>query len=244
MKGRTGAILAARLAVAALLLAASPALAPHLAPFLEWVARLGPWAPAAFVGGYAVATVCLVPGSLLTMAAGLIFGLVRGSLLAFAGASLGAAAAFLVARHLARGAALRWLAERPAFARIDRAVGEEGLKIAVLLRLVPLVPFVWLNYALGLTRLRFRDYLLASFAMLPGAFLYAYYGRVLGSLAALAGGVGAERGAAGWILLAVGLAAAIAVGAALARIAGQALRAAPGMEEGAPAATPTGEDDG
>lgn len=226
MNGRTWALLAARLAAAGLLLAASPALAPHLAPFLERLEALGPWAPAAFVCGYAIATVCLVPGSLLTMAAGLLFGVWQGALLAFCGASLGAAAAFLIARHLARGAVEKRLAGKPAYARIDRAVGREGLQIVALLRLVPLVPFVWLNYALGLTQVLLRDYLLASFAMLPGAFLYAFYGRAFGSLALLlgAGGRPGAGGAGEWILLAVGLAAALTVSVALARIAAKALR--------------------
>lgn len=225
MKGRAAAILAVRLAAAGLILLASPALAPRLAPFLERLEGLGGWAPVVFVAGYAIATVCLVPGSLLTMAAGLIFGVWRGALLAFCGASLGAAASFLIARYLARGAVERRLAGKPAFARIDRAVGRDGLKIAILLRLVPLVPFVWLNYALGLTRVRFRDYLLASLAMLPGAFLYAYYGRAFGSLAALLGAGGrGQQGGAEWLLLGLGLGAALAVSLLLARIAEKALR--------------------
>lgn len=243
MKGgaRPG-LLAARAAAILLLVAAGVLLAPRLGLLLDQVAALGPWAPFAFVLVYAVSTVLLVPGSLMTLAAGLLFGFLEGGLLAFAGSCLGSVAAFLISRHFARGVVERRLAGKPVFARIDRAVGADGLKIVFLLRLAPLFPFVLLNYALGLTRVRVRDYLLASLGMLPGAFLYAYYGRALGSLAALADGADVERGAEQWVFLAAGLAAAVAAGAALARIAGKALREAPEMD--GPASAAAGEDDG
>jgi uncharacterized membrane protein YdjX (TVP38/TMEM64 family) len=192
--------------------------------FAAWVEGLGVWGPLAFILGYALATVAFVPGSLLTLAAGAIFGLARGTLYTLAGATLGACGAFLVARYLARGAVERKIAGNARFAAIDRAVGKEGLKIVALLRLSPVFPFNLLNYALGLTRVPFVHYLLASAAMLPGTLLYVYYGKAAGSLAAVAGGVKTERGTAYWVTLGIGLAATLAVTTFVTRLAGKALR--------------------
>lgn len=217
-------LLAAILAALLLRWWAGPRLGPGLAAVLENLRQAGPLLPAVFVLGYAIATVALVPGALLTLAGGLLFGLWLGVLYSFLGASLGAAAAFLIARYLARDAVERRLARHEAFARVDRALGQDGLRLVLLLRLSPLFPFVWLNYALGLTRIRFRDYLLGSFGMLPGAFLYTYFGSAAGSLAALAGGGAAQpAGPLYWAFLALGLIAAILAATLAGRLAGRAL---------------------
>ena len=162
--------------------------------FAEWVHGLGVWGPVVFIVGYAVATVAFLPGSILTLAAGVIFGLVQGTIYTLIGATLGASAAFLVARYGARRTIERKIAGNARFAAIDKAVGREGFKIVALLRLSPIFPFNLLNYALGLTKVRFLPYLAACGAMLPGTLLYVYYGKALGSLAALASGAKAERG--------------------------------------------------
>jgi uncharacterized membrane protein YdjX (TVP38/TMEM64 family) len=199
--------------------------------FVTWVDGLGAAAGAVFVVGYALAAVALLPGSVLTLAAGAIFGLWRGTLYTFVGATLGACLAFLIARYLARRAVERRLQANPRFAAIDRAVGREGGKIVLLLRLSPVFPYNLLNYALGLTRVRFRDYALASLGMLPGTLLYVYYGKVIGDVAALAAGVEVEKGAAGWLTLGVGLLATVAVTAYVTRIARRALAAQGAAEE-------------
>ena len=191
--------------------------------FASWVESLGIWGPLVFVGGYAAATVAFIPGSLLTLAAGAIFGLLYGTVWVFLGATLGSALAFLVARYVARGAVERRLEGREKFATIDRAVGREGFKIVALMRLSPVFPFNLLNYALGLTRVRFRDYLLASFGMLPGTFLYVYYGKALGSLAQVAGGDRPERGVGDWVVLGLGLVATVLVTTLVTRISRRAL---------------------
>ena len=184
-----------------------------------------------FVLGYAAATVAFVPGSILTLAAGAIFGLGKGTALVFIGATLGSTLAFLVARYLARGAIERRLEDQPRFSAIDRAVGRQGLKIVFLMRLSPVFPYNLLNYALGLTRVRLLDYLLACFGMIPGTFLYVYYGKALGSLAAVAGGAAPERGTGDWVLLGVGLLATAVVTAFVTRIARRALDEQVGDEE-------------
>jgi uncharacterized membrane protein YdjX (TVP38/TMEM64 family) len=196
----------------------------YLPRFAAWVESLGVWGPLAFILGYAVATVAFVPGSILTLAAGAIFGLVQGTIYTFAGATLGASAAFLVARYLARGAVERKIAGNRRFDAIDRAVAGEGFKIVALLRLSPIFPFNLLNYSLGLTRVRFLHYLAASIAMVPGTLLYVYYGNAAGSLAAVASGAETERGAEYWVFLGIGLLATVLVTTYVTRLAGRALR--------------------
>lgn len=210
--------------VAVLLFFAVRELGGQLPRFAGWVDGLGVWGPLVFVLGYALATVAFVPGSLLTLAGGAIFGLVRGAVLVFVGATLGATLAFLVARYVARGAVERRVAAHPRFAAIDRAVAREGRKIVFLLRLSPAFPFVLLNYGLGLTRVRFVDYLVASFGMLPGTVLYVYYGKLAGDVAALAGGASETRGWQHWTVLILGIIATLAVTTVVTRLARRALR--------------------
>lgn len=194
--------------------------------FSDWVAGQGLIGALVFILGYIVAAVALVPGSLLTIAAGAIFGIAKGTALVFVAATLGASAAFLVSRYLARSAVERRLAGNERFAAIDRAIGRDGRKIVFLLRLSPVFPFNLLNYALGLTTIRFRDYLLASIGMIPATLLYVYYGKIVGDVARVASGTPLPRGPEYYVLLGLGLAATIAVTAVITRTARQALREA------------------
>ena len=216
-------IVIAAAVIAGLLLAGRQAGA-YVPRFAQWVEGLGVWGPVVFILGYAVAAVAFIPGSLLTLAAGAIFGLAKGTVYTLIGATLGASAAFLVARYGARRAIEKRIAGNARFAAIDRAVGREGFKIVALLRLSPIFPFNLLNYSLGLTKVSFLQYLAASIAMLPGTLLYVYYGKAAGSLAALAGGAKTEKGTASWVLLGIGLAATILVTTFVTRLAGKALR--------------------
>jgi uncharacterized membrane protein YdjX (TVP38/TMEM64 family) len=199
-------------------------IAGYIPRFAAWVASLGAWGPVVFILGYAVAAIAFVPGLLLTLAAGAIFGLVKGTIYTLIGATLGASGAFLVARYVARGAIERRISSYPKFAAIDKAVGREGFKIVALLRLSPVFPFNLLNYALGLTKVRFLPYLAACAAMLPGTLLYVYYGKALGSLAALASGGKAQKGPEFYVFLGIGLLATIVVTTFVTRLAGKALR--------------------
>src|SRR5262245_27286322 len=226
-------VLAAAGALLALVLLGRTA-AAYVHDFVAWVEGLGAWGPAVFIAGYVVACVALVPGAILTLAAGVIFGLVKGAAYVFAGAVLGSTAAFLVSRHFARALVEKRVAGLPRFAAIDQAIGREGLKIVLLLRLSPVFPFNLLNYALGLTRVSLRDYLIASVGMIPGTVLYVYYGTALGSVAQIAAGGAAAQGGAGRVaLLATGLLATIAVTVVVTRIARQALAKATGEGAGA-----------
>jgi uncharacterized membrane protein YdjX (TVP38/TMEM64 family) len=162
--------------------------------FAQWVKTLGALGPLVFIAGYALAVVGFVPASLLTIGAGTIFGVAAGTAWVFIAASLGACAAFALARTIARGAIEKRILANPRFAAIDRAIAADGRKIAFLLRLSPVIPFTLLNYALGLTRIRFADYALACIAMLPGTLLYVYIGSLVGDLAAVAAGSASSEG--------------------------------------------------
>jgi uncharacterized membrane protein YdjX (TVP38/TMEM64 family) len=197
----------------------------YVPQFAEWVDSLGAWGPIAFVAGYVVACVAFIPGVLLTLAAGAIFGWL-GVLYVFVGAGLGASAAFLIARYLARSAVERKVDGNPRFAAIDRAIARDGRKIVMLLRLSPVFPFNLLNYALGLTQVRFRDYVLAMAGILPGTLLYVYAGKLLGDVAALAAGAAPPKGPVYYAVLGVGLAATILVTTIVTRIARRALKEA------------------
>ena len=215
---------AAVVALVAALLLFGQRVAGYLPEFSAWVNGLGLWGPVVFVLGYAVATVAFIPGSLLTLAGGAIFGLGEGTAFVFAGASLGATGAFLASRYLVRGAVERRVAAEPRFAAIDRAVGREGFKIVVLLRLTPVVPFVLLNYALGLTKVKLSHYVGAFVGMFPATLLYVYYGKVLGDVAEVAAGVEVEQGWGTHVATGIGLAATVAVIVVVTRVARRALK--------------------
>jgi uncharacterized membrane protein YdjX (TVP38/TMEM64 family) len=200
--------------------------------FAVYVESLGSWGPIMFVVGYVIATVALVPGSLLTLAAGALFGIAKGTAIAFLAATLGASLAFLLSRYVARAEVERRLGTDRRFLAIDQAIRREGRTIVVLLRLSPIFPFNLLNYALGLTQVRFLDFVIASIGMLPGTLLYVYYGRVAGDVARLAAGVPLQPTTGSYLLLGIGLFATIAVTVLLTRTARRALHEAIGGPSG------------
>lgn len=212
------------LVVAGGLLYLGSRLGGRLPALVARVDALGAWGPVAFVLGYAVAVVAFVPASLLTLAAGAVFGVVRGTVLVLLGATLGACAAFLLARYAARDLVARRLADRPRFAALDRAVGADGRRLVFLLRLSPVFPFGLLNYALGLTRVRFVDYLVASVGMIPGSLLYVYSGKVAGDVATLAAGASPPKGPAYYAVVVLGLVATLVVTLLVTRLARRALK--------------------
>ena len=197
-----------------------------LPAFQHWVGGLGAWGPAVFIAGYALAVVAFAPAVLLTLAAGATFGLAAGTFYVFVAAVLGSSLAFWVARYAARGSVERWIARDPRFQALDRAVGEQGWRIVLLMRLSPLFPFNLLNYALGLTQIRFVDTLLAAPGMLPVTLAYVFLGRAAGEVASLAGGVEPARTPLENALLALGVVATLGVAVMGARIARRALEEA------------------
>ena len=190
---------------------------------LAWIESQGLIGIIAFMLLYIVATVAFLPGSLLTLGAGVIFGVIQGTLLVFIGATIGATCAFLVGRYLARGWVSKKIEGNQKFAAIDRAVGREGLKIVLLTRLSPVFPFNVLNYAMGLTSVSLKDYVLASIGMLPGTLAYVYFGSLLGSLAQI--GTESQPGnpAIQWTIRIIGFLATVAVTVVVTRVARNAL---------------------
>ena len=175
---------------------------------------------------YIVACVLLLPGGILTLAAGFLFGVVTGTITVSVGSTLGASAAFLVGRTFARDWVRKKVSNRPKFAAIDRAVGEQGFKIVLLTRLSPIFPFNMLNYAYGLTGVKLRQYFLASWiGMLPGTIAYCYIGSGLRSLTEVAAG----QTEGGWVQRAFfwgGLVATLAVVVVVTRISQKAINRA------------------
>lgn len=189
---------------------------------LHRVSEMGAGGMAVFILLYVGATVAFLPGSVLTIGAGAAFGLWKGFALVSAGATLGASAAFLVGRHLIRERIEKRLKGYPAFAAISGAVGEQGWRVVLLTRLSPVLPFNLLNYAFGLTRVGFGEYVLASWAgMLPGTFLYVYLGAAAGE-AARGGARAKTKGE--WALFAAGLAATALAAWLIGRAAKKALK--------------------
>lgn len=196
----------------------------YIGDFLQRVQSLGMWGPVLLAVVYVVATVLMVPGLILTLGAGFAFGLLQGTITASIGSILGATAAFLVGRTMARDFVSRKAAEFPKFAAVDRAVKEAGFKIVLLTRLSPAFPFNVLNYLFGITNVRTRDYFFASWiGMLPGTVMYVYFGTAVKSIADLVGGR-FEGGAGQKVLLAVGLVATVAATVYVTRLARAAIR--------------------
>ena len=198
----------------------------------EWIAAvvshlttLGPWGPVLFIGLYVVASVTMAPAFVLTFAAGAVWGLWRGSMFVYIGAVLGASTVYFLAGRLLRSRVIGWLDRDSRVAAVRRAVAEQGVWMMFLLRLSPLVPFVQLNYALVLSGVRYRDYLIATVGMWPTIVMYVYYGKVAGDVAELAAGVAPKRGAEYYVLLVIGLVATIVATTMVTRAAKKAMTA-------------------
>ena len=199
-------------------------LAEVFARALDQIRAMGPIGPIVFIALYIVACVAFVPGSVLTLGAGAVFGVIAGTFYVWIGATLGATAAFLTGRYLARGWVAAKLAGDERFRAIDNAVGREGWKIVGLTRLSPVFPFNLLNYAFGLTGVSLRDYVVATaLGIIPGTMMYVYIGSVGGALAR-SGASGASRTPAQWALYVVGLAATVTVAVYVSRLGARALR--------------------
>ncbi len=192
---------------------------------LLWVKTLGYLAPIAFIGIYNLATILLIPGSILTIGGGVIFGLVWGSIYVLIAATLGATQAFLIGRYLSRDWVSQKLQKYPKFKAIESAVAKEGLKIVLLTRLSPLFPFNLLNYAFGISSVSIRDYILGSVGMIPGTMLYVYIGSLVGDIALIGTTSQPTDPILQWTVRAIGLFATIAVTIYITRIARKALDA-------------------
>jgi uncharacterized membrane protein YdjX (TVP38/TMEM64 family) len=175
--GRKRLAIFALVIVALLILSYFLPVVEWLTRFNDWVQEQGAWGAVWFGVIYVICTVLFVPGSILTLGAGALYGPVWGTMLISLASTTGAACAFLLGRYVARDQVHAWVQGRPRFAALDEAIARKGGWIVFLLRLSPVFPFNLLNYALGLTGVRFWPYLLASWlGMLPGTIAYVLLG--------------------------------------------------------------------
>ncbi|MDF7808400.1 TVP38/TMEM64 family protein [Pontiellaceae bacterium B12219] len=198
----------------------------HINNALVWIKELGPTGMGVFALLYIVACVFFIPGSLLTLGAGTIYGVVTGSILVSISSVLGATTAFLVGRYFARGFISKKIEGNARFSAIDNAVAAEGWKIVGLTRLSPVFSFNLLNYAYGLTRVSLKEYVLASWiGMLPGTVMYVYIGSLAGDLASLGAETAQAPSGARWIINIVAFLATVLVTVYVTKIAKKALGA-------------------
>ena len=194
---------------------------------LSWIENMGVYGYAIFTLAYIGFTVLFLPGFILTLGAGAVFGLLGGFFVVVIGGTTGACLAFLLGRFFARD----WVATKvegsKRFSAIDRAVGDKGWKIVFLTRLSPVFPFNLINYAYGLTKISFPHYALATLiGMLPGIFVYVYIGALAGDVARAAAGEQPDTGGLTMAMQGVGLLATIAVTFYITKLARQALQQA------------------
>jgi uncharacterized membrane protein YdjX (TVP38/TMEM64 family) len=199
-------------------------IAEWMRDLLAWVEGLGPVGPLALGVIYVLACILFIPGWLLTLGAGALFGVVVGAITVSISSTLGASAAFLIGRYFARDTIAKRIEGNARFRAVDEAVAREGWKIVLLVRLSPVFPFNLINYAFGLTKVTLKNYFFASWiGMFPGTLMYVYVGSVVGDLATL--GMGErEKGWLEWALYLVGLLVTVIVTVYVTKIARKALR--------------------
>jgi len=201
----------ARAALLAVVLAALLATAWYFLPLREGLtavqerlAELGPWGVVLFEAVFVLCVVALVPGSVLSVTAGLTYGM-WGAPLAIGGATLGGAIAFLIARHFARDRVAAWLLVHPHIEAVAEAVDEEGWRVVALVRLSPLLPFNMQNYLFGITRIPFGQYIVATLlGIAPGTAFDVYIGS-LGNLSVK------DHSPGEWAIVGAGVAATAAL---------------------------------
>ena len=238
MTARRIAVVAALVAAAVIIaVVAGLPLASWIAGSVAWAQRHQEAAAALFVVIYVLAAVFLAPCAILTLAAGFLFGLPLGVALTSVGSLLGAAAAFVVGRFWAHDWVARRIDRWPRFHALVAATHTDGFMLVLLARLSPLIPYILLNYAFSVTKVRFRDYIVATWiGMLPAIALYVYAGTLAKNFAELTGAGRAPSWAVDSVL-AIGFVATVALTWLIARRANRVLRerlAAQSPPDGAP----------
>ncbi|WP_367267633.1 TVP38/TMEM64 family protein [Okeania sp. SIO2C9] len=193
---------------------------------LIWIETLGIWSPVAFIIIYNLATLLLIPGLVLTMGGGVIFGVLWGAIYVFFASTLGATIAFIIGRYISRDWVYQQLHQHPKFQVVDLAVVKEGFKIVFLTRLCPLFPFNLLNYAFGVMQVSLKDYILGSLGMIPGTIMYVYIGSIAGDITLIGTSQQPTNSTVEltkWIINIVGLIATVAITIYLTRLAKKAL---------------------
>ncbi len=197
---------------------------------LTWIASLGVWGPVAFTVIYIVSTILLIPGSVLTLGAGFLFGVVKGSIVVSIASTTGATLALLLGRTLCRKMIEGMVLRNPKFKAVDAAVRQNGFKIVILTRLTPVIPFSLLNYIYSLTGVRVHDFLIASLiGMIPGTVMYVYFGSLFQNIPDIFSDHDKKPGE--MLLLVIGCIMTVTVMALVTRIAKKAIyKVSPSLE--------------
>ncbi len=204
----------------------------QLVSLIEWINGLGAIAPLIFILTYIAITIAFLPASIFTLGAGFVFGVVKGSILVFIGAMIGATAAFLIGRFVARDWIAKKIADNNFFSALDNAIAQEGLKLILLIRLSPVFPFNLLNYALGLTKISLPSYVIGTTGIIPGTIMYVYLGSLVSDLATLGTGEAPANPTVDWTIKILIFVTVVAISLYIAKIARTALKeAVPETEE-------------
>lgn len=191
--------------------------------FIEWIQANPEIASVAYVVAYILATVLMIPGSIITLAGGYVFGVIYGSVLVSIASCTGALIAFLLGRTVLRSWVETQADKMPRFKAFDKALERKGFFLVLLVRLSPIFPFNLLNYMLGLSGVSVKNFLIASWlGMLPGTVAYVYLGSVSRDLAAIFSG-DLETGITGKILMVVGIVSSLLIVWFSAKMASKAL---------------------
>ncbi len=190
---------------------------------LQTIQGLGAIGIIAFILLYTIATVALIPGSILTLGAGVVFGVGWGSVYVLIGAVCGEMCAFLLGRYFARDWIDSKIKDNATFYALNQALNREGLKIILLTRLSPIFPFSLLNYAFGVTGISLRDYFLGSIGMIPMTITYVYFGSLAEDLATINQGSEFVNPELQWIIKIIGFLATVGATVYMTRIAERAL---------------------
>ena len=201
---------------------------------IVWVESLGVLGPIAYIVIYNLATLLFIPGSLLTLKGGCLFGVFWGSIYVLIAAIIGATLAFIIGRYLSRDWVSGQMEKHPKFKAIDLAVAKEGWKIVFLTRLSPIFPFNLLNYAFGVTQVSLKDYILGSFGIIPGTVMYVYIGSLAGNLAMINTPhqpIAPETQVWQWVMQLIGLIATVAVTVYITKVAQKTLAQSVAIEK-------------
>ena len=190
----------------------------------SWVKSMGSLGPLFYLIFLSIAVVLLFPTPILKIFSGALFGFSLGSLINFASSVLGGFIAFILGRWMLRDSIKKIISKNKKVASIEKALSEDGMRVSILVRLSPILPDEWLNYALSTTSLSLKDFMISSISSLLYALVYSYYGSVLGSLAFSSAGIdGFNRSPLWWAMTVIGVIATIVVTVYTTRIAMKAL---------------------
>jgi uncharacterized membrane protein YdjX (TVP38/TMEM64 family) len=175
---------------------------PVVALLAKWSQPMGEWGylagPMSFALVFTILATLMVPSSFMKLVAGALFGFTGGLFAGWLGAMGGALLTFLIGRHLLSEKVQSWVAEHPKMVSLDKVVEEHGLVVTIMIRLSLVIPYNMVNWALGPSKMKTRDYALGNVATVFPTILYAWWGSRLGDIITIGDGTGPPRDALWW----------------------------------------------